>query len=154
MMIGTLIENVKELAEKYDYKRENLLAILEELQTKYEYLGENVINEVAKTFNISQTEVYSVASFYHFLTTKPKGKYVIRVCRTISCDMNGKAKIIKALESELDIKLGETTPDMKYTLEYANCMGMCDNGPAMLINNDIYSQLTPSKAVEIVNSYK
>ena len=153
-MIEIVRDRVNELASKNDNKRENLLCILEELGHEYSFLDESIVNEVARAFNISQTEVFSVASFYHFLNTKPIGKYVIRLCRTITCDLAGKDKILSALESELDIKMGETTPDKKYTLDYANCMGMCDKGPAMMVNDDIYDQLTPSRAVEIIKSYK
>jgi len=154
MLRESLVNRLDELFTKYGKKRESLLPILQELQDGYSYLGEEIINEVARAFNISQTEVFSVASFYHFLNIKPKGRYVIRLCRTISCELKGKEEVLRALESELGIKMGETTPDRKYTLDYANCMGMCDKGPAMMVNNDIYSGLTPSKAVDIVRSYK
>jgi NADH-quinone oxidoreductase E subunit len=154
MIRETLVNKVNKLVQKYGKKRDSLLPVLQELQDEYSYLSEEVINEVARAFNLSQTEVFSVASFYHFLNIKPKGKYVIRLCRTISCQLKGKDEIQRALEAELGIKMGETTPDRKYTLDYANCMGMCDKGPAMMVNNDIYSGLTPSKAVDIVRSYK
>jgi NADH-quinone oxidoreductase E subunit len=154
MIRETLVNKVNKLVQKYGEKRDSLLPVLQELQDEYSYLSEEVINEVARAFNLSQTEVFSVASFYHFLNIKPKGKYVIRLCRTISCQLKGKDEIQRALEAELGIKMGETTPDRKYTLDYANCMGMCDKGPAMMVNNDIYSGLTPSKAVDIVRSYK
>jgi NADH-quinone oxidoreductase E subunit len=154
MIRETLVNKVNKLVQKYGKKRDSLLPVLQELQDEYSYLSEEVINEVARAFNLSQTEVFSVASFYHFLNIKPKGKYVIRLCRTISCQLKGKDEVQRALEAELGIKMGETTPDRKYTLDYANCMGMCDKGPAMMVNNDIYSGLTPSKAVDIVRSYK
>ena len=154
MIRETLVNKVNKLVQKYGKKRDSLLPVLQELQDEYSYLSEEGINEVARAFNLSQTEVFSVASFYHFLNIKPKGKYVIRLCRTISCQLKGKDEVQRALEAELGIKMGETTPDRKYTLDYANCMGMCDKGPAMMVNNDIYSGLTPSKAVDIVRSYK
>lgn len=154
MIRESLINKMEKLLSKYGKERSALLPVLQELQDEYSYLNEAIINEVAKTFELSQTDIFSVASFYHFLNTKPKGKYVIRLCRTISCDLKGKEEILRALESELGIKMGETTADKKYTLDYANCMGMCDRGPAMLINNDLYADLTPSKAVDIVRSYK
>ena len=142
------------LQEKYGKNRDALLPVLQDLQKEYGTLNEIIINEVSCAFSLSQTDVFSVASFYHFLNIKPTGKYVIRLCRTISCELKGKNEILKAIEAELGIKMGETTKDKKYTLDYANCMGMCDKGPAMMINNDIYSGLTPSKAVDIIRSYK
>ncbi len=145
---------IGELTVKYGGKREDLLQLLETLNREFLFLDEDIINEVAKFYKISQTEVYSVASFYHLLGVTPQGKNVIHLCKTISCELKGKTNIVKALESELQIKMGETTSDKNYTLQYANCMGACDKGPAMLVNDTLYTDLTPSKAVEIINSYR
>ncbi len=144
---------VKEIIGKHEFRRDNLLRILQDLNDKYSYLSETILQEVAKNLSISPSEVYGVATFYSFLNTTPKGKYVIRVCRTIVCDLNGKDRIINTIENELGIKVGETTKDGKFTLEYTNCMGMCNQGPAMLINNDIYYALDPEKVVEIIEQY-
>ncbi len=150
----SLVNKLNQLVEKYENKKENFIPILQEMQDEFNFLSETIVNEVARAFNVSQTEIFSAASFYHFFATKPKGKYVIRICQTVICDLHGKDNIIAALESELGIKMGETTPDRMYSLDYANCMGMCDKGPAMLVNNDLYAELTPSKAVDIIRSYK
>jgi NADH:ubiquinone oxidoreductase subunit E len=154
MISDLMVNQIDGLIEKYERKREHLLPVLQQIQDEYNFLSEGILNEVARGFELSQTEVFSVASFYHFLNIRPHGKYVIRICRTIACDLTGKDRIIRALESELGIKMGETTADKKYTLDYSNCMGMCDKGPAMLVNDDLYAGLTPSKAVDIVKSYK
>lgn len=146
-------ERIRSLATQLGTEREQLLPLLEILDREFHSLNEFIINEVARHFKLSQTEVYSIASFYHLLNVKPAGKYVIRLCRTIGCDLQGKDKIVKALEAELGIKMGETTTDRKYSLQFANCMGMCDAGPAMLINSDLHANLTPSRAVEIIHRY-
>lgn len=145
---------IHDIVKEVGTERENLLTLLEALNCEYHYLNESILNEVAKIYQISQTEVYSVASFYHLLNVKPVGKFVIHLCQSISCELKGKNNIVKALEAELKIKMGETTADQKYTLEYVNCMGACDKGPAMLINDDLYSGLTPSMAVDIVRKYQ
>lgn len=147
------LQRIHLLAEEIGTEREQLLPLLEAIDREFHFLDEIVINEVAKIFNLSQTEVYSIASFYHLLNTKPSGTYVIRLCRTIGCDLQGKDNIVKALEAELGIKVGETTPDRKYSLQFANCMGMCDAGPAMLVNSDLHANLTPSRAVDIIHRY-
>ena len=104
--------------------------------------------------DIHPVEVYSVITFYAFLNTKSKGKNIVRLCQTISCDIQGKKDVAKAIERELGIKFGETTKDKKFTLEYANCVGMCDQGPAMIINERVFVKLTPEKAVQILNEIK
>lgn len=104
--------------------------------------------------DIHPVEVYGVITFYEFLSTKPKGKYIIRLCQTISCNLAGKEAIGKTLERELGIKFGETSLDKKYTLEYANCIGMCDQSPALLVNEQVFTKLTPYKVVEILKKFK
>ena len=148
-----LAGEVTAVVNKYERKRENLLRILQDLNDKTHYLTENILQEVAKNLSISPSEVYGVATFYSFINTTPKGKYVIRICRTIVCDLKGKDKIVNTIENELGIKVGETTKDGKFTLEYTNCMGMCNQGPAMLVDNDIYFNLDPEKVVEIIEQY-
>ena len=154
MFRESLLIKIDEIIRMHDGSRESVLPVLQGLQAEYGYVGEEAINEVARRFDLSQTEIFSVASFYHFINTTRKGKFVIRLCRTISCELREKDKVLKALEAELGIKMGQTTPDLLYSLDYANCMGMCDKGPSMMVNDDLYAELTPSKAVDIVRGYR
>ncbi len=149
-----LDKDVVEISNKYGKSKEHLLAILQDLVEKKGYLTEKIVRDLAHDMDISANEIYSVATFYSFIKTKPTGKYVIRVCQTISCDMAGKEEIIKALEKELSIKCGETTKDMLFTLETTNCIGMCDQGPAMLVNDEVYTKMDSKKVVELVREYK
>ncbi|MEW5820505.1 MAG: NADH-quinone oxidoreductase subunit NuoE [Cyanobacteriota bacterium] len=146
--------DVREVVQKHGKKREYLLAILQELCQKKKYLTEEVMRDVAFEMNLSANEIYSVATFYSFIKTKPAGKFVVRVCNTISCELAGKEELIKALERELRVKVGGTTDDQKFTLETTACMGMCDQGPAMLVNDDVYTKLDTKKVVEIIREYK
>lgn len=141
---------VKDLAAKHGTKRKSLMPILQGIIAEERYLSSEAMTEVAKTLDIATAEVYGTATFYSFLDTKPRGKYIIRVCRTIVCDMQGKKQIIKTLEEMLRIKVGETTHDGKFSLLETNCLGWCHQGPAMIINDEAYSQLTPEKVREII----
>lgn len=144
---------VKDVVKKHKAKRENLLPILQEIVRERSYLSETTMSEIAEELNMSSAEVFGVASFYSFLATEPLGENVIRICKTIACDMEGKEEIIKALEAKLRIKCGETTPDNKFSLMTTNCIGWCHKGPAMLVNDDVYTELTPEKAVKIIDNY-
>jgi len=144
---------VKELADQYGRKRESLMPILQGIVEKERYLSREAMTEVARELDISAAEVYGTATFYSFLDTTPRGKYVIRVCKTITCDMHGKKQIIKTIEDLLKVKLGETTTNKKFTLLETNCLGWCHKGPAMLINDEPYSDLTPDKTREIILDY-
>jgi len=129
------------------------MPILQEIVQKYNYLTDEAMVEVAKELDISAAEVYGTASFYTFLDTKAKGKYVIRVCKTITCSMKGKSDIIHTLEDMLKIKVGETTPDKQFSLLETNCIGWCHKAPAILINEMPYTELTPEKVSEIIKDY-
>ena len=146
-------ELVKGLADKYGRKRENLLHILQGIVEQERYLSDVALTEVARELDMSAAQVYGTATFYTFLDTEPRGKYVIRICRTITCDMKGKNQIIQAIEDALKIKLGETTQNRKFTLLETNCMGWCHEGPAMLINDQAYTNMTVDKAIEIITDY-
>ncbi len=143
---------VKELADKYGRYHESLLPILQGVVEKESFLSEEAMVEVARELDISAARVFGTASFYSFLNTKPMGEYVIRVCKTITCMMHGKNQIIQELEKILKIKLGETTHDGKFTLVETNCLGQCHKGPAMLINDTPYTELTPEKVRDIIQS--
>ena len=147
-------ELVKELTEQYGTKRDALLPILQGIIKEEKYLSETTLVKVAEALDISSADVFGTASFYSFLEPKPQGDYVIRVCQTIVCDMQGKEEIIRTLEKCLSIKVGETTSDKKFSLFTTNCLGWCANGPAMLINDDIFIDLTPKKIREIIKTYK
>jgi NADH:ubiquinone oxidoreductase subunit E len=144
---------VNEIVNQYDCSRESLMPILQEIIVKEKYLSEAAMKEVAKVLDISASEVYGTASFYSFLDTQPKGKYVIRICKSIICDIKEKNSIIKQIESLLKIKVGETTHDMKFSLLETNCTGWCHKGPAMLINDEVHTELTVDNIRVILDRY-
>jgi NADH:ubiquinone oxidoreductase subunit E len=144
---------VKELSDKHGHARESLMPILQAIVQKHNYLTDEAMVEVARELDISAAEVYGTASFYTFLDTQEKGKYVIRVCKTITCSMKGKSDIIQTIEEMLKIKVGETTADKQFSLIETNCIGWCHKAPAILINELPYTELTPEKVSEIIKDY-
>ena len=144
---------VKELSDKHGRERESLMPILQDIVQKHNYLTDEAMVEVARELDISAAEVYGTASFYTFLDTQVKGKYVIRVCKTITCSMKGKGDIIHTLEDMLKIKVGETTADNQFSLIETNCIGWCHKAPAILINEMPYTELSPEKVTEIIKDY-
>jgi NADH:ubiquinone oxidoreductase subunit E len=150
-----IIENelVRELANKHGRSRESLLPILQDLVVSNRFLSKQDMIDVARELDISAADVYGTATFYTFLDTEVRGKYVIRICKTISCAMKGKNEILATIEEILKVKIGETTPDRKFSLLEANCIGWCHKAPAMLINDTPYTELTPPKVTEILREY-
>ena len=144
---------IKDLADKYGRTRESLLPIMQGVVEQEKFLSEHSMIEIAKEVDIPTADVYGTATFYSFLETKPAGKYIIRVCKTITCAMKGKNQVLFAIQDMLKIKLGETTPDNRFSLLETNCLGWCHKAPAMLINDDVYVELTPEKVREILSKY-
>jgi [NiFe] hydrogenase diaphorase moiety large subunit len=146
------LENrIREWADQYGRDRSGLLPILQEIQKKYSYVSKHAMQVVANELDIHPVEVYGVVTFYAFLSDKPRGKFVIRLCRTISCDMVGRDRVARQLENDLGITFGETTEDKKFSLEWASCLGMCDQGPALLVNDTVYTKITPQSVHEILD---
>ena len=134
--------------------REDLVVLLEETQSKFGYLTGELLIEMAKSLGLSVSDVYGVATFYSFLSTKPLGKNVIRVCKSLPCFLKNCQTIIESVEGEIGIRPGETTPDGKFSFQLTNCIGACDEAPAMMVNNDVHVNLTPSKISKILRSYE
>ncbi len=151
---NSLSDEIENLVKQYGSDRPALLQILQTVQRKHKYVSDFAQQEIARLLNIHPVEVYSVISFYSFLCSEPKGRNIVRLCRTISCDMAGKDKVESAVKRELGVSFGETTNDGRVTLEFTNCLGMCDQGPAMLVNDKVYTRLNPEAAVNIINEIK
>jgi NADH:ubiquinone oxidoreductase subunit E len=152
-MISNNEEFISQLADKYGRNRESLLPILHEVVDQLYFVNEESMVNIAKELDISTADVYGTASFYSFISTSEQGKHVIRVCQTIVCDMKHKEDIVDAITELLGIRPGETTHDGKFSLYYTNCLGACHKGPAMLINDEPYAELTPEKVKNILVSY-
>jgi NADH-quinone oxidoreductase subunit E len=144
---------VKELVQQNGNSRNSLMAVLQGVVKEERYLSEDAMIAIARELDLSAADVYGTASFYTFLDTVPRGKNIIRICKTITCHMKGKDEVLLALENMLKIKAGETTHDKKFTLLTANCLGWCHKGPVMLVNDEVYPELTPQKAIEIIEEY-
>lgn len=133
---------------------DNLLVALKEAQIKRGFLPKEFLVELADSLDVPVNYVYGVASFYSFLSTKPLGRNVIRVCKSLPCYLKNAQTIIDTVEKEIGIKPGEATPDGRFSFELTNCIGLCDRAPAMLVNRDAHVDLTPKKIAKILQKYK
>ena len=133
---------------------EELLARLKAAQKESGCVTEEVMTELAESLNLPLHDIYGVASFYSFLSTKPLGRNVIRICKSLPCYLKNYQAIVDSVEKEIGIKPGQTTADGRFSFELANCIGLCDGAPAMLINDDPHVDLTPGKISLILKTYK
>ncbi|MFZ7125469.1 MAG: NAD(P)H-dependent oxidoreductase subunit E [Desulfobacterales bacterium] len=142
----------RRILEKYPPRMENLLLILHDLQnrTPRRYLSEQDLALVAGYLNTTIASIHGVAGYYSLFSLEPRGRHLIRVCRSPVCHMSGEAGVLSMLMEILGIDAGETTSDRLFTLETAECLGHCDRAPAMMIDETVYGELTPVKIEAIL----
>jgi NADH:ubiquinone oxidoreductase subunit E len=141
---------IEALVEKLGPGRASLIPILADVKRRFHEIDSETMQTIGDVLDIHPVEVYSVASFYAFLHGAPTGQFVVRLCGTLSCDFAGKDAVADALKDELGVDFDQTTDDGLFTLEWASCVGMCDQGPALLVNDDVHTRVTPEHAREIV----
>ena len=134
--------------------RQNLLLLLKDAQRRFGYLSDQLMCELAESVGVTVSEIYGVATFYSFISTRPKGRNVIRVCKGLPCCLKNYHLIVSSIEDAIGISVGETTPDDRFSFELVNCIGACDGAPAMLINSDLHTGLTPRKISRILKEYE
>ncbi|HGJ66194.1 TPA: NAD(P)H-dependent oxidoreductase subunit E [bacterium] len=144
---------VEEILKEYPSQKDFMLQALQKIAQQLE-LNIDVLLKVSKHFNLSPATVFGIASFYSFLSLTQHGKYVIRICKSVSCDIAEKEEILDAIKNALGIEVGETTNDRLFTLLETNCIGWCNESPAMLINDKVYTHLTKDKILSIIQSIK
>ena len=133
--------------------RDRLLGMLKVEQKKSGSVSPAVMAQMAHRLNIGVGDVYGVATFYSFLSTRPSGRNVIRICKSLPCTMKNAPMIIESVEKAVGIRPGETSADGRFSFELTNCIGACDTAPAMLVNHDVHGNLTPSKITEVLKVY-
>ncbi len=147
---------LKEILQKYPKKDDQLIEILLDYQSakSNHYISKEEIIEIADYLGIPESKVCSVLSFYTFFSVKPRGKHIIQVCKDVPCYVSSNIDILKIIETELGILVNETTPNQQFTLEFTSCLGCCDVGPVMRINDKIYTHLTADKIKAILSEYR
>ncbi|CAB1065052.1 hypothetical protein D1BOALGB6SA_9849 [Olavius sp. associated proteobacterium Delta 1] len=136
-----------------DENRSALLPLLKEEQTKQGVLSRAFMLETAEALGLTLSEVYGVATFYAFLSVRPQGRHIIRICNSLPCFIQNAPEIIDGVQKAIGIAPGETTLDGRFSFTLTNCIGACDQAPAMLVDDDLHGNLTPEKIGEIFRSY-
>ena len=134
-------------------RRDGLLGMIKEAQGKAGFVSKEAMSQMAASLGLCVSEVYGVATFYSFVSTRPLGRHVIRICKSVPCGMKGAETVAGWIGQALGIGPGETTADGRFSLELTNCIGSCDRAPAMLVDDEVYGGLTPERVSEILTSY-
>lgn len=144
---------VAEIASRYKGRQDKLMDVIIAVQKIVPSLAEDVAAVIAREMGLSQNHVYSFVTFYEYLSVQPRGKYVIRMCSNAPCHVRGAKEVMDTITEMLGIKIGETTPDNRFTVETCSCLGICDISPAIMINDKVYGDLNPERAGEIIKKY-
>lgn len=152
---------VQEAIEKHGAQRDALIPILSEINHELGYIPAEAFQEVRKQLqssdeqvNVSKGQLFGLASFYDMLSTKPRGRHVIKFCENAPCHVVGGKAVWDTLRETLQLKNGETTPDKKWTLVTTSCLGLCSVGPVVLIDDDLYGNVTPNQIDDILARYE
>jgi len=150
MLLPETREKLLQHIRQAEHPRELVVDVMFALQQQYGYLSDEAVAEAAALLDMSPLQVEELATFYTFVFREPVGKYVIHVCDSLICWMDGAVSVRDYLSKKLAIAPGETTPDGRFTLLPVCCIGYCDLSPAMLINRKAYGPLTPARIDEIL----
>lgn len=138
------------IIKKYSFIKSALIAILQDIENLYNYLPAWALKYVSKKLGIPLIQVYGVASFYDAFHLAPRGKHLIRVCLGTACYLKGAPRVLEAVERELGIKDGETTPDRKFSIQSVRCLGACALAPVMILDERYFDKMTPTKVKGIL----
>ena len=131
-----------------------LIPLLQEIQENFGYIPPESIESVAKALNLFPSQVQGVITFYAGFSLKPKGKYVLKLCRGTACHVKGSRSILRTMQKELGLQEGETSPDYQFSLETVACLGACFLAPTMMVNLNYFGKLAPSRITSILDQYK
>ena len=148
-----LQEKVQSVLTGYDNDKGMLVSILQDIQAEYSYLPREALEQVSERLCTPLSQVYSVATFFKALSLVPRGRHLINVCLGTACHVRGAVRVLETMERDLDIKSGETTPDLKFTLETVNCVGACALGPVVIVDGEYYGQMKTEKVKDVLANY-
>lgn len=148
------LEKVESVIDRYEADRGLLISILQDIQVEYNYLPQETLIRVSQRLEIPLSQVFSVASFYRAFSLKPRGRHLIHVCLGTACHVRGGKRILNRLERDLDVRAGDTTKDMRFTLETVNCLGACALGPVVVVDGKYFGKIRQDGVAKVLKDYK
>lgn len=148
-----VLEAVQKAVDRYGASQDELIPILNDVNREIGYLPGEALDELSRLLKVPKSQLFSVASFYRMLSTKPRGKHVIQFCESAPCHVAGGREVWQAVKSALDIEENQTTLDGKWTLLTTSCLGVCGVGPVMMIDDDVIGNVDPAQIPSILAKY-
>jgi len=148
------VSKVGEIVERHGMKKEHMIAILLDCQEEYRYLPREVLEELAERIDTPLTSVLRIATFFRAFSLRPVGRHQIHVCLGTACNIQGGPRLLEALERELKVKRGDTTPDLEFTLDTVNCVGCCGLAPVVTVGQDVHGKLKQAGIPRMIKKYR
>ena len=148
-----VMDAVNAAIQQHGDSRDELIPILNDVNRTLGYLPSEALKEISFRLKSPEASSFSVASFYHMLSTKPRGKHVIQFCESAPCHIVGGREVWLAIKDELKLEDGETSPDGQWSLITTSCLGLCAVGPVIVIDEDVYGNVTADQVAEILSRY-
>jgi len=145
---------IDEIISKYDGKPNSVIMVLMDIQHENHWLPREVLEKVSEKLGVSLSEILHIATFYKTFSLKPQGRHEIHVCTGTSCHPRGSAKILEKVQDLIGIKPGETTSDLRFSLEKGSCLGCCTLGPEMVVDGIHHGNITPDDVEDILKNYR
>ena len=146
-------EKVAAIVSRYSGNRDSLISILQDTQSEYHYLPEDGLRAVASQLDLPLIQVYGVATFFKAFSLKPRGEHIVSVCLGTACHVRRAPAVLDEIKRQLGMEPGETTKDMRFTLETVNCLGACALGPIVVVDGKYDGQMTPGKVKKVLRKY-
>ncbi len=144
-------EALKEIVSRHKEQKGSLIGLLQDLTEQFGYLPEEMLREVSRELEVPLSRFYSLATFYTTFRLDPIGKHHVCVCVGTACHVRGASMVVEAVERKLNIKAGETTKDMLFTLETVNCLGACALGPLIVADGEYHGKMDQKKALQLID---
>ena len=152
--VESYTEKVDSLIDSYTDKKEQLISLLQDIQAEFNYLPGDVLIKISQKLGTPLSQVFSVATFFRAFSLKPKGRHLVTICTGTACHVRGGQRLVDKVERDYGIKSGETTEDMKFTLETVNCLGCCALGPVVVVDGKYESQMNADKLDRVLRRCK
>ncbi|MFC1994516.1 NADH-quinone oxidoreductase subunit NuoE [Chloroflexota bacterium] len=152
-MTGQELRKIDQVIETYSNGQQNLIHVLQDINSEFGYLPEEGLRHVSRRMGIPLSEVYGMATFFKSFRLKPRGRHLVTVCMGTACHVRGAPRIAEKMERELCIHHGETTEDLRFTLETVNCVGACALGPMVIVDGNYNGQTSTNQVEALLKEY-
>ncbi len=146
-------KRLSQIVDRYADQEGALIQLLLDIQKEFNWVPKEAVQQISKSLDIPLSQIYRVASFYKSVSLRPRGKHIVNVCLGTACQVREGPRVMDRIKGVLGIDAGETTQDMKFTLERVNCLGCCALGPVVVVDGEYHGKVLPAKAEEIIKSY-